>query len=463
MKLHHILFLAGIFCIFRCTLYAENRLWTEEMAAVPGSTNVAVGIYCTHDEPIHAFSVAVNFSEEALEFAQLDLDSAGVVTGEIGYEYKQPLVDQENGNLIIAVLLDAQSPFQHQEIPASPEESQLLAKIVFNVKEEAVPGTYLVQPTNKLGSPPINSVFSSYGYSVSPELEAGPFTITNPHNLKISDLTGTAGKKIAITVEAEHNKPVSGYSLALRYPSDLLILDKGPLDDPYDNFDEFDEDPCNWPITYCGLALENELSSPGIELFTTWAVDEFDYSPETPGTGTGWLFANVLFDYTTPFDPAPLGRHIPAGTHGLLQVIFTIADGVSLGEQIPVTLINDTGDPVVNNYLVIPFDGSQSLSVFPTLTSGTITIVDGFKRGDINNDKATNIADVIALLQYLFGGNQLACLKAGDTNDDNGIDISDAIKLLSYLFAGGSPPPPPFHYCGGDPTEDALTCEESNC
>ena len=88
-----------------------------------------------------------------------------------------------------------------------------------------------------------------------------------------------------------------------------------------------------------------------------------------------------------------------------------------------------------------------------------------FRRGDVNDDGARNIADAIFLLSHLFaGGPEPTCKKAADANDDGALNIADAITILSHLFAGTGPLPAPFPDCGEDPTEDELTCEVyENC
>ncbi len=84
--------------------------------------------------------------------------------------------------------------------------------------------------------------------------------------------------------------------------------------------------------------------------------------------------------------------------------------------------------------------------------------------GDPNGDGALNIADAIAMLGYLFGGEPLNCVAAMDVNGDNVADISDAIYELSFLFSGGPGP-----VGGADCTPDStppnppLECESSGC
>ncbi len=82
---------------------------------------------------------------------------------------------------------------------------------------------------------------------------------------------------------------------------------------------------------------------------------------------------------------------------------------------------------------------------------------DTFKRGDVNADGGLNIADAIALLGHLFGGEPApSCPDAADSNDDGGLNIADAIAILGHLFAGEGDLPAPFGKCGPDPTADDL-------
>lgn len=91
-----------------------------------------------------------------------------------------------------------------------------------------------------------------------------------------------------------------------------------------------------------------------------------------------------------------------------------------------------------------------------------LTVSGAFRRGELNGDGNTNIADAVFLLAYLFNdGLTPGCLDAADTNDDGGVNISDAVTLLAVLFSGAGPLPEPVGSCGQDPTDDALECEDS--
>ncbi|MBU8934352.1 MAG: hypothetical protein KOO62_10135 [candidate division Zixibacteria bacterium] len=66
-------------------------------------------------------------------------------------------------------------------------------------------------------------------------------------------------------------------------------------------------------------------------------------------------------------------------------------------------------------------------------------------RGNVNYDQedAVNIADLTALVAYLFGGGATPeCLPEANVNGDAGetINIADLTALVAYLFGGGAPP-----------------------
>ncbi len=84
-----------------------------------------------------------------------------------------------------------------------------------------------------------------------------------------------------------------------------------------------------------------------------------------------------------------------------------------------------------------------------------------FLRGDVNTDGRSNIADCIALLQFLFNSSPRetpACMDAADANDNGMIDISDCVFLLAHIFNEGTHFPLPNSVCGSDPTGDRLGC-----
>ena len=107
----------------------------------------------------------------------------------------------------------------------------------------------------------------------------------------------------------------------------------------------------------------------------------------------------------------------------------------------------DTGDPTA------PLDPDGSI-----IDQGALPFVDGFVRGDANQDGVVQVSDAVLLFDYiLLNGDPLNCSAAGDTNDSGALDLADPIFLLNRLFQNGPEFPAPVE-CGVDPTPD-LPCE----
>ncbi len=93
--------------------------------------------------------------------------------------------------------------------------------------------------------------------------------------------------------------------------------------------------------------------------------------------------------------------------------------------------------------------------------------VELIRRGDANDDGAVNIADMIYMLNGLFGdGSPPPCLEAAEMNGDNAYNIADAIYGLNRLFGTGPPPVgghgPDGTDCGADPEpENSIGCEST--
>jgi hypothetical protein len=64
-----------------------------------------------------------------------------------------------------------------------------------------------------------------------------------------------------------------------------------------------------------------------------------------------------------------------------------------------------------------------------------------YARGDCNKDGATDAADVVYLINYLFqSGLAPDPLDLGDANCDGTVDSGDVVFLLNYLYQNGSAP-----------------------
>jgi len=96
----------------------------------------------------------------------------------------------------------------------------------------------------------------------------------------------------------------------------------------------------------------------------------------------------------------------------------------------------------------------------------SVSPIQSFIRGDVNDDGKINIVDPLFLAHYLFqGGDEPGCHDAGDTDDSGKLDIADVVALLEYLFKLGTPPAPPGpSECGPDENLDTLPkCEYQHC
>jgi hypothetical protein len=64
-----------------------------------------------------------------------------------------------------------------------------------------------------------------------------------------------------------------------------------------------------------------------------------------------------------------------------------------------------------------------------------------YTAGDASGDGVLDVADIFALLSYLFaGGPAPSPVLRADANGDGVVDVSDVFYLIQYLYAGGPPP-----------------------
>ncbi len=157
---------------------------------------------------------------------------------------------------------------------------------------------------------------------------------------------------------------------------------------------------------------------------------------------------------------------IPAGTDVPIcflqaRVDDSVPSGVTTNLVLPVI----AGSPPVEAVIV----QNNGAGYAPLRTDGVLAIegnsASAFLRGDGNSDATVDIADAIALLEYLFSvGVTPGCLDAGDANDDESVDVADAVQILDLLFSSGGPlPAPGADSCGIDPTGGILDCQQGIC
>ncbi len=149
---------------------------------------------------------------------------------------------------------------------------------------------------------------------------------------------------------------------------------------------------------------------------------------------------------------------------------FSIADMLELNNWLGRSQWDDPMlDGSINEFRL--YDRALSWSeVLGNFEAGADTVTgDGggqeFRRGDANNDGAVNIADMIFMLNDLFGdGSAPPCTETADVNGDAAYNIADPIFGLNRLFGDGPPPigghGPEGTDCGPDPSPaDSLGCD----
>ncbi len=67
--------------------------------------------------------------------------------------------------------------------------------------------------------------------------------------------------------------------------------------------------------------------------------------------------------------------------------------------------------------------------------------VQTFVCGDANGDGATNVGDVVTIINYVFkGGPAPDPMRSADANGDGDVNVGDAVFLINFIFKGGPPP-----------------------
>ncbi|MGB1396730.1 MAG: M12 family metallo-peptidase, partial [Planctomycetota bacterium] len=228
---------------------------------------------------------------------------------------------------------------------------------------------------------------------------------------------GAPGSPVAVTVSADHDTVIAGYSLAVDFDANDVIVSS--------------------------ITAENSVAL-GADFFEPAFNNDLT-------AGGGWWTLGAILSFTGTTSVAPSDQTILATANYILQPTVTV------GSEIIFEMANGVGPaiPPSENLLVDP--GGNAVP--PLLEGGSIVVgANSFIRADGNNDLTVNVADAVFILNFLFSGLASDCLDSLDANDDGGNDIADAVAVLAFLFSSGPAPPPPFPNPGPDPTADSLDC-----
>ena len=157
--------------------------------------------------------------------------------------------------------------------------------------------------------------------------------------------------------------------------------------------------------------------------------------------------------------------------HEIGKLRVRVKDDAPLGKTI---IIKAAQVPIEKDGEVVFLDSGGEASFQPyvgqfqaanEVREGRITLEPRkfFLRGDANENGSVELADAIAVLDYLFlSRKEPGCLDTADGNDDGSVDLGDGIFILFALFEGLTIPEPS-PTCGRDRTADALGCATSTC
>ncbi len=237
------------------------------------------------------------------------------------------------------------------------------------------------------------------------------------------------------------------------------------------------------------------------------ATARADINPNGPGAGQWFPYkaANSTIDYNVVFGGSPGDDHM---VYAVTYINNNLGDveldlGVSSDDSVQVLINEDVvwtnnvargfgGDGEVqdfvpnvslqeglNRVMVKVFQGNGGVGFRLRFEEAGVPITedleidltpggpptDEIRRGDTNTDGSVNIADMIFMLNGLFGdGGPPSCLETADLNGDASYNIADAIFGLNRLFGDGPPPVggagPEGTDCGADPSPaNSLGCD----
>ena len=156
------------------------------------------------------------------------------------------------------------------------------------------------------------------------------------------------------------------------------------------------------------------------------------------------------------------GNNLPDGTGIQIADLTYEALSFPLADADPVETDLCFCDTIGNPPVVTLIAWNGTVGTIQTQVCGSITLIGGtaILRGDVNDDGTFNLADPVTLISHLFPTGVpavLNCDDAADTNVDETLTLADVIAMLDSLFGlTPSPLPGPYPDCG--PAQTTIGC-----
>src|SRR5262245_56063166 len=233
---------------------AADRILLGTAGANAGTAGVSLDVNITHDEPIHACSLAVTFNPEVLALRKITDEGTAIASLEPEFFY--PTINNESGTAVLGVIFSYNADdYQQVALEASPDLPQQVAVLTFDIAPGAPPGDYPIELTNGIGSPPISNVFSREGQTIRPALGDGIVTVNNQNILLIDSANLQPGSRFEVSTSGKHPEPLQGFSVAFTYDKTILSFVEA---------------------TFAGTAVAQVLKPQTIEFFQSQVEMDFD-------------------------------------------------------------------------------------------------------------------------------------------------------------------------------------------
>lgn len=481
-------------------LAAANRVIVGYGEGAPGETGIQVIITAENDQPIHGYSLALEYPSEALTLSEF------TTTGTHVKALANPDFSESNlrqpgvGILGVVFSYSEAGPITLKELPASVPDTypRVIARLTFSIKSSAAGGVYDLKLRDGLGTPATFNRFTMRGTSIKPDLVAGSFTVFGGNVLLLEKKQAIPGATPSLTIHAlaQHPEPLGGFQIAFTYEKAGLVLpDLIAGQDGHQN--------ASISSTSVGFLVGRLYQAGEVEFFSAEA--DTQYSPTLARSTCA-----ALFDYAPPFD----GQTLPPATtspidQSLVKWTFRVESAAALDKEWQDLVLDQSNVPgLVDNRFIIGDRGVDPRLVHGKIFFSTgnlvgqivdsdtglgvpgarvVTDPDGFEATTGNGgsfrldgippgkytllaSKTTNPATYYKIRHFFTenGSEIVVAGKGNDTavgqlpiypapegvvgpctrnpflrahiNEDNKVDLSDAVALLVYLFRGGVAP-----------------------